>query len=157
MRDEGLVILIFPSVMARKWEGVLPPLETAYEYKDIEYFSFYLLYRILNVPQEIDANTTVSFGEGSRDTGNQKWNQYGNNRGGSEDTYAYGDSNPKTVEGYNPSPNARSLNPREKRGSQGPLARSSDPQSNSFGDWPEADESEDRGNNRNRINVAIDK
>ena len=145
--------------MARKREGFLPQLETAYEYNDIEYFSFYLLCRILNVPQEIDANTTASYGEGSRDAGNQKWNQYGNNRGGSssEDTYAYGDSNPKTVEGYNPSPNARSLNPREKRSSQGSSARSSDPQSNSFADWPEADETGDRGNNRNRINVAIDK
>lgn len=145
--------------MARKREGFLPQLETAFEYNDIEYFSFYLLCRILKVPQEIDANTTASYGEGSRDGGNQKWNQYGNNRGGSssEDTYAYGDSNPKTVEGYNPSPNARSLNPREKRSSQGSSARSSDPQSNSFADWPEADEAEDRGNNRNRINVAIDK
>ena len=107
--------------------------------------------RILNVPQEIEVNTNSSYGES-----NNNRNQFRNSQG-SEDNYAYGNSNPKTVDGYNPSPNRSGSGTNQGKRGSGTSARSSDPNGNSFGDWPEAEEVEDNGNDRNRINVAIDK
>ena len=121
--------------------------------RNISHFSC----RILNVPQEIDVNTNTSFGGNTRDASKNNRNQFGNSQA-SEDNYTYGNNNPKIVEGYNPSPNARAgLGKNAANRNSASSARGSDPLGNTFADWPEADETEDNGNDRNRINVAIDK